>query len=156
MNIDLDRHVTEHFTLREMLRSEAATRHGLSNLPESQEILDNIERVAEALEKIRAHYGRPVVVTSCYRSIVVNSAVGGARTSAHLKGLAADHTVPGIPLPDLCREIPQIVPDFDQIIYEFGPSGWCHLGLSVGEPRRQLLTAVKRGGRTVYKIGIVG
>lgn len=156
MKVDLNDFVTPHFTWREMLRSEAAVRHGLSNLPDSPEIYDNIKRVAGVLELVRAHFDKPILVTSCFRSYVVNHAVGGARDSAHLNGLAADHVVEGIPNIDVCRAIPSIFPDFDQVIYEFGPAGWIHLGLAIGEPRRESLTAVKRAGRTVYEIGIKG
>lgn len=154
--VDLNEHVTPHFTWRELLRSEAAVRHGLTNIPELPEIFDNVRRVAGVLEIIREHFGRPVFVTSCYRSYIVNHAVGGARNSAHLQGLAADHTVEGIPNIEICQAMPSIVPDFDQAIYEFGPAGWIHLGLTKGEPRHELLTATKRQGRTVYEVGIKG
>jgi zinc D-Ala-D-Ala carboxypeptidase len=155
MKIDLNEHITPHFTWREMLRSEAAVRHGLSNMPESLDIYDNIRRVASVLEIIRAHFDRPVYVRSCFRSYVVNHAVGRARGSAHLHGLAADHVVEGVPNIDVCQAIPFIVSDFDQLIYEFGEAGWIHLGLSK-EPRHELLTATKRQGRTLYEYGIRG
>lgn len=145
--------VTEHFSVEEMQHSEAAIRRGLSNIiPE--ELMPNVRRVAEALEIIRAHYGQPIHVTSCYRAPEVNKAVGGSPTSAHRFASAADFEVANVPNIEVCRMIPQLVPDFDQVIYEFGPSGWVHLGFAK-EPRRQQLSAVKRDGKTKYLPGIV-
>jgi len=145
--------ITEHFSLSEMERSETATRHGIENhIPD--ELMPNVRRVADALETIRAHYGAPIHVTSCYRSPEVNKAVGGSQTSAHRFASAADFEVQGVPNIEVCRAIPQLIPDFDQVIYEFGPSGWVHLGFAK-EPRRQQLSAVKRDGKTKYLPGIV-
>lgn len=148
--------LTEHFSVEEMSHSETASRKGLDNTP-PPELVANMLRVAEALEKVRAHFDRPVRVTSCYRSPAVNKAVGGSPTSAHRFALAADFEVDGVANIEVCRAIPVILVDFDQVIYEFGPTGWVHLGLSgAGRPtRRQSLTAVKRGGKTVYLPGIV-
>lgn len=145
--------LTEHFTVEEMTRSATATRLGLDNTcPE--ELRGNMLKVAQALEKIREHYGAPIHVTSCYRSPSVNKAVGGSPTSAHRFAFAADFEVSGVPNIEVCRAIPNIIPDFDQIIYEFGPSGWVHLGFS-SNPRHQHLSAIKRSGKTVYLPGII-
>lgn len=157
MKILLDDFVTEHFTWREMLTSATAIRLGLDNTPDSDEIYDNIKQACEALEVIREHFGKPIRILSCYRSLEVNQAVGGSKSSAHLKGLAADFTVKDFSNRKVCKEIPDIVflEHFDQVIYEFGESGWVHLGLSDGEPRQQTLSAVKENGKTVYKNGLV-
>lgn len=146
--------LTEHFTLEEMTRSSTAVRLGLANDP-PDEYLDNIRQVAAALEVVRAHFGRPIRVTSCYRSPEVNRAVGGSPTSAHRFGYAADFTVDGVPNIVVCEWIRDNLSDFDQVIYEFGPRGWVHLGLCRYKPRRQKLTAFKEAGKTVYKQGII-
>jgi zinc D-Ala-D-Ala carboxypeptidase len=149
----MEKQLTEHFSLAEMSRSETATRKGLDNtIPVN--LIPNAVQVAEVLEKIRAHYGKPIRVLSCYRSPDVNKAVGGSKTSAHRFAFAADHEVEGVANIDVCRWIAANIPDFDQVIYEFGPTGWIHIGLSAS-PRRQSLTAVKRDGKTVYLPGIV-
>lgn len=147
--------VTENFTLEELTRSATGLRLGLDNTLPSQ-FLRNAELVAEALERVRAYFGgKPVRVTSFYRSKAVNAAVGGSLTSAHMAAMAADFEVSGVPNIEVCRSIPEIIPEFDQVIYEFGPTGWVHLGLTHELPRQQLLTAVKLGGKTVYKPGIL-
>lgn len=152
--MNLSEYITEHFTLGEMLRSAAASRLGLDNTPESDEIYENIKKTCEALEIVRAYYGKPINVLSCYRAPEVNQAVGGSKSSAHMKGLAADFTIAGIPNIEICSAISALGIAFDQIIYEFGESGWVHLGLTNGTPRHQILSAIKQNGKTVYKVGL--
>lgn len=53
-------------------------------------------RLIEMLETIRAHFGRPVIITSGYRSPKYNRRVGGARNSFHTKGMAADIQVQAV------------------------------------------------------------
>jgi hypothetical protein len=147
--------LTGNFTLEELTRSATGLRLDLDNTLPTQ-FLRNAEQVAEALERVRAYFGdKPVRITSCYRSKAVNTAVGGSHTSVHMAAMAADFEVSGVPNIDVCRSIPEIIPEFDQVIYEFVPTGWVHLGLTHELPRHQLLTAVKLGGRTVYKPGIL-
>lgn len=42
------------------------------------------------LQAIREHFGKPVTITSGYRTAAHNTAVGGAKSSQHLQGRAAD------------------------------------------------------------------
>lgn len=151
--MNFDENVTAHFTWREMLTSATAIRLGLNNTPESDEIYDNIRRVCEVLEPIREYFIKYIRVVSCFRSQEVNQAVGGSKSSAHLKGLAVDFTMNGISNLKICRSIPDCFQNYDQIIYEFGESGWVHLGLS-DNPRHQILSAVKENGKTIYKNGL--
>jgi len=48
------------------------------------------KRLVALLERIRALTGEPLVVVSGYRCATHNRAIGGARTSQHLRGTAAD------------------------------------------------------------------
>ena len=48
------------------------------------------------LQKIRAHFGKPVTITSAYRTPGRNKAVGGETYSQHLYGRAADIKVKGV------------------------------------------------------------
>lgn len=120
--------LSQHFTLEELTQSQAAARLGLDNTPSEQAIL-NLERLCDTiLEPARAELG-PLLISSGYRSPDVNAAVGGSRSSAHMKGNAADV----IPLKasklDFARWIRDNV-SVDQLILEFGsltePS-WCHV-----------------------------
>ena len=145
--------LTEHFTIEELTRSEIAVRNGIDNSC-PKELIPNLLRLAEALEKIRNAYFLPVSVSSGYRCEALNKLIGGSPTSAHTRALAADFTRKNKSVIEICKQIPEIVTDFDQVIYEFGPAGWVHLGLS-DNPRRQLLTAILKDGKTVYLPGLV-
>lgn len=162
-------YLTKHFSYREMTRSETARRHGIDNTPNASE-LDNIRYTAEQLEKIRAYlnnkYQRPIaiIVTSCFRNEKVNRLVGGSKTSAHRYGLAVDCDATGFISADFAKEIITMknegLIDYDQLILEFperGDGAWVHIGFKkngVGH-RKQVLTAVKRGGKTTYLQGLI-
>lgn len=146
--------LSEHFTLAEMTRSAAATRKGIPNVAPDA-IVAKLRAVCEhILEPVRAHYGRPITVLSGYRAPAVNKAVGGAATSQHLKGEAADFIVNGVSNIEVCRWM-QANMNYDQLIYEFGEAGWIHCSWREGALRNQEISAVKRGGKTVYLPGIV-
>lgn len=54
--------------------------------------------LVELLQKIRDHFGKPVVINSAYRTAAYNlsKAVGGAKFSQHQYGKAADIYIQGI------------------------------------------------------------
>ena len=146
--------LSEHFTLEEMTRSQAATRKGIPNvLPEA--LIPAMRAVCvNVLEPVRAHYGKPVRVFSGYRSPRLNVAVGGSASSQHCKAEASDFGVIGEANIDVCQWIMRNL-KFDQLIYEFGPTGWVHCSYRNGPLRNQVISAVKRGGKTVYLPGLV-
>ncbi len=153
--------ITEHFSLKELTQSETARRLGLQNVPSAAEMA-NIQYTAEQLEKIRAYVGRGIVVTSCFRSERVNKAVGGSPTSAHRFGLAADCDAIGLTSLAFAKEIIKMRDEgeitFDQLILEFperGDGAWVHVGFRRNSPmRNQIMTATKKGGKTVYLPGL--
>jgi hypothetical protein len=140
--------LTEHFTLEEFIASQTAARMGLSNMPQG-ESLANVERTAQTMEKVRTILGsKPILISSGYRSPQVNSAVGGASSSAHMSGLAVDFTCPGFGDPiSICHALSPHMAELgvDQLIHEFG--SWVHLGLSAGAPRAMALTIDSGGTR---------
>ena len=142
--------LSEHFTLEELVASQIAARRRIDNRPPPA-IVENLRRVAAVLEQVRALVDHPVTVSSGYRSPVLNAAVGGARESAHLQGLAADITVSGMAPKDLARAIITAGIEFDQLIYE---GTWVHIGLAAGKLRNQVLTATFAPGGVVYSAGI--
>lgn len=143
--------LSEHFSLEEMTVSQTAARRGIDNTP-SPEIVENLKKVCDVLEQIRAVVGRPILVSSGYRCPELNDAVGGARDSAHTKGLAADINAQGMTPLELANRIRHAGIVYDQLIFEF--ERWIHIGLS-DKPRHQVLTAKLVNGATHYFIGIV-
>lgn len=153
--------VTEHFSLRELTRSETASRAGVQNEPSKAE-MDNIRYTAEQLEKIRDYVGRAIIVTSCFRSERVNKLVGGSPTSAHRYGLAADCDALGMTSLAFAKKLIAMRDEgkleFDQLILEFperGDGAWVHVGFRRNSPmRNQIMTATKKSGKTVYLPGL--
>lgn len=145
--------LSEHFTLAEFVVSDYATRNGLDNRP-PEWVIDNLIRLATALETVRDILGHPILITSGYRSPLVNKGVGSSRNSAHCKGLAADIKCPGFGGPTaVCREIILGGVMFDQLIHE---GTWTHFAIPpTGKgPRKSILTAHFKGGTVSYTAGL--
>ena len=142
-----------------MTKSETALRLDLPNDPEPDH-LENMKKLAEnVLQPVRDHYGRGVKVNSAYRHPDVNRAVGGSTTSDHCKGMAADIEIPGVPNAELAEWIKDNC-EFRQLILEFytpgiPDSGWVHVSYNEDDNKKQVLTAMKENGKTVYKAGLI-
>lgn len=155
--------LTKNFTLSELTRSDTATRLKLNNTPDER-TTTNLRQSARGLwQPVRDILGVPMLVSSGYRSPTLNRAIGGSTTSAHCHGLAIDFTAPAFGNTRkiaryLVAELKERGIKFDQLILEFPDDGnsWIHLGYKHpnGQQRGQVLTAVKRGGRTVYLSGL--
>lgn len=151
--------LTANFSLNEMIKSETALRHDLDNTPGETEI-ENLRVLCEQiLQPIRDAYGRGVKVNSGFRHPNVNAAVGGSKTSDHCKGQAADIEIPGIPNADLAQYIADNF-DFTQLILEFytpgiPDSGWVHVSYDPNNLKKQVMTAMRENGKTVYKPGLI-
>lgn len=155
-----NRKLSPNFTLGEMSRSTLAARHGLDNTP-PQSAIHALELLCvEVLEPLRLLLGRPLVVSSGYRSSEVNKLMGGSPTSQHCKGEAADFECPGVPNLALALQLERAGIPFDQLILEFhtlgdDASGWVHVSRRMNDrQRRQVLTASKVDGKTVYAQGL--
>lgn len=147
--------LTPHFTLEELVASQTAARRGIDNTP-GPDVLKNLGILAEGLERARALLGAPMLISSGYRCPALNTAVGGARNSAHKSGLAADFIAPGYGTPiQVCRllEVHAAEIGFDQLIQE---GTWVHIGFPApnAAPRREVLTANFGAGGTTYSKGL--
>lgn len=146
-------HLTANFTLAEMTLSRTAHRRGIGNTPDAAAVAALRALAKNVLQPIRDHFGKPVIVTSGYRAPAVNRAIGGSATSQHVRGEAADFTVAGESNLVVARWIVANL-EFDQLIYEFGETGWLHVSYRTGRLRKQVLRAEKRDRRTVYLSGL--
>lgn len=138
--------MSAHFTLSEMTVSARAKRQGIDNTPVA-DILPRLKVVAAQMEKVRELLGgKPITITSCYRSPALNAATpGSAKNSAHTQGWAVDFVCPsfGPPL-EIAERLARSAISFDQLIHEHGT--WVHISF---DPRRrgQLLTIDGGGTR---------
>jgi len=143
--------ISQHFSLHEFTRSNTATRMDIDNFP-SNTVIENLEILAlDFLEPIRKELDSPIIITSGYRSPVLNRTIGGSKTSSHMYGEAVDFGVIGMTPLTVCKRIRDMGLNYDQLIHEFGK--WVHLG--IGERRRKEdLTAYRHEGKTIYVSGI--
>ena len=151
--------LSPNFSLAEMIKSDTALRLDMENEPDDDHIT-NMQALAEnVLQKVRDHFGKGVKVNSGFRHPDVNAKVGGSKTSDHCKGMAADIEIPGIPNAELAEWIQDNL-EFRQLILEFytpvvPDSGWVHVSYNSSDNKKQVLTAMKENGKTVYKPGLI-
>jgi len=145
--------ITENFTMAELTASQTSTRLGIDNTPD-EHAFRNLVKLAKSLQDIRDLINAPLTVTSAYRSPELNERIGGSKTSAHMKGFAADIRSYAFGTPyQLADAIIHSSIQFDQLILEF--NSWVHFGLNQGKWRNQVLTAMKVEGETVYHTGLI-
>lgn len=149
--------LSEHLSLAEVTRSETAKRKGISNMPTDAH-LENFKLLAEKVfEPIRKYFGKPIHISSGYRSAALNKAVGGASSSQHCSGEAIDIDMDGNGNGITNKMVFDYIKEnleFDQLIWEFGTDAnpdWVHVSYeSTGKQRKQILKAVRKGGATSY------
>jgi hypothetical protein len=151
--------LSPNFTLAEMTKSETALRHDMDNTPGEQEIAALKLLCEKVLQPIRDHYGKGVKVNSGFRHPEVNAKVGGSKTSDHCRGQAADIEIPGVANAELAEWIRDNL-EFRQLILEFytpgiPDSGWVHVSYVAEDNKKQVMTATKKDGKTVYLPGLV-
>ena len=83
------------------------------------------------LQAIREHFGKPVVITSGYRTAAHNAKVGGSKSSQHLLGRAADIQVQGVAVEAVAAYAEVLMPDWGGVgRYPVKPgraTGWVHV-----------------------------
>lgn len=134
--------ISTHITLKEATTSQTATRLGIDNTPDTQTI-ERMKVVAEkCFEPMREWYGKPLTVSSFYRCPELNKAVGGSKTSQHVKGEAIDIDTGSRTENKKLLEWAKANLIFDQLLYEFGDETgpeWVHISFSLSGNRNQYL-----------------
>lgn len=145
--IDRNRAIGEFFTWGEFVRAD------VTSLPEgvAQRL---VVLVATVLDPLRTHLGKPIRVTSGYRTPEHNTRIGGSRNSAHMRGEAADIAVRGIDAHAIMGALRLLDVDLDQAI-AYAPSRGGHVHVGIARPgvapRRQWLWAPASGGYEPYR-----
>ena len=100
--------------------------------PEHDLIRANIIKTATVLDKIRAHFNRPIKVTSGYRPKMYNDFISGATFSSHISGRAVDFQVKNRQASDVRAELVKMLDDLD-IRLENHSGDWNHIDLDVNK-----------------------
>lgn len=150
--------ISKHLTLDECTHSNTAIKLEIVNNNPTLTAIENMKLLAEnVFEPMREHFKKPIYISSMYRGIPLNVAIGGSKTSQHCAGQAMD-----IDMGDKQKasnfEIFQYIKknlDFDQLIWELGndknPS-WVHVSYTNAKNRKQVLKAKKNQlGKTFYE-----
>lgn len=130
----------KYFTLEELTKSSTATRKRIKNVPNKEQEQNLIDLIDNILDPLREAYGKPIIVTSGFRSQELNTAIGGVRNSQHMNGQAADIRS----VPDTIQENKKIFElaqelklPYDQLLDEYNYN-WIHVSYSP-KNRRQVL-----------------
>ena len=91
------------------------------------------------LQCIREHFGKAVTITSGYRTPTHNVAVGGAKSSQHLLGRAADIRVEGVSVEDVAAYAESLMPDWGGVgrypVKAGRATGWAHVDTRADKAR---------------------
>ena len=139
-----------NFSLDELTFSETATRKGIDNTP-SDDVLDNLYKTAMEMENVRELLGNnPILISSSYRNLELNTLLGSKPTSAHIRGLACDFTCPKFGDPDdIVDAIFGSDIQYDQIILEFDK--WVHIAFPEnGKSARKKALIINKKGTMIY------
>ena len=150
--------LSKYFTLAELTPSGTAKRLGIKNdpTPAHLECLKGLS--VNILDKVREHFGKPIWVSSGYRSKALNEVTpGSSATSQHCTGEAADLDQDGRGTGVTNKMVFDYIKDhltFDQLIYEYGTDAnpdWVHVSWeSTGKQRKQVLRCTRVKGKPVY------
>lgn len=146
--------LSKNFWLSEFTRSQYASRNNIDNTPTSEHINNLRLLCVNVLQPTRDEFGS-MQVNSGYRCVELNAAIGGASTSQHTKGEAADVEKAGVDNLEMAMWIRDNC-EFDQLILEYyeegkPDSGWIHVSFRQGGCRNQVLTKIR--GEKGYRHG---
>ena len=100
------------------------------------------EELVVLLQCIREHFGKPIHITSGYRTAAHNAAVGGAKSSQHLLGRAADFYVEGVDVATVAAYAEALLPGWGGIgrypkdaKHPTRKTGWVHIDTRANKSR---------------------
>lgn len=145
--------VSAHITLKEATHTDTH----LPNDPNDQEFINMVFVAGRIFEPLREFFGKPIAVTSFFRTKEVNKKIGGAKNSQHTLGQAMDidgEVIGGIQNEDIFNYIYKYL-EYDQLIGEdlddFGSPGWVHVSAKQGGGNRsEALVMIKEKGKVKY------
>ena len=121
MDKEANEKVGQHFKVREFACKDGS------------QVVFIDDHLVSVLDILRNKLGKPVIITSGYRTPTRNKDVGGARYSYHMRGMAADIRVNEISAKELANELNAIVPDECGIIVY---KSWVHFDVRISKYRK--------------------
>ena len=143
--------ISKHISYKEAVGSNYAKQKGIKNKPNEEQV-ENMKLLAEKVfEPLREWVDAPIKVNSMFRSLELNTALKGSKTSSHMNGEAMDITsMGGKSNLEMFHWIKDNL-EFDQLIWEFGKEPkWLHVSYSAVKNRKQILVTKKRGVYYTY------
>lgn len=120
--------ISKNFSLHEFTKSDTATRLGIDNTKVPQPVLENLKLLVDKiLQPLRDAIECPITISSGYRCLKVNAAVGGVPSSQHVIGQACDIKVNGMTPYEVASKIVELDLPYDQLILY--PT-FCHVSFS--------------------------
>lgn len=145
--------ISTYFNLEEFLVSQTAARWGIDMTPTATVKIALTALAMTVLDPLRQRAGKPIIVTSGYRPHALNARIGGASSSQHCVGEAADIHIQHMSPYTLAQMIIAAKLPFDQLILEFGQ--WVHVSHKPAGPQRgEVLTAKRIDGKAIYTPGL--
>ena len=143
--------ISKHISYKEAVGSNYAKQKGIKNKPNEEQV-ENMKLLAEEVfEPLREWVDAPIKVNSMFRSLELNTALKGSKTSSHMKGEAMDITSMG---GKSNLEMFHYIKDnlcFDQLIWEFGKEPkWLHVSYNKDNNRKQVLVTKRPGVYYTY------
>lgn len=118
---------SKYFTWAEALFLPRMKAYATPELAQQQ----NIIKLAQQLDVVREHFGKPIQITSWLRPDAYNKLIGGAPLSFHRSGLAVDFVIPGLTIESIKNELLN-----NKTVWpyrgELDTSTWIHLDLGSG------------------------
>ena len=134
------KNICKYISYNESITSQTATRNKIDNTPKELELISMQLVGIRVFDVVREHFKTPLRVSSFYRSDLLNKAVGGSKTSQHVKGQAIDIQGTGVVSNKMIFEYIKEHLDFDQLIWEFGNKtnpAWVHVSYNSREKNRK-------------------
>jgi zinc D-Ala-D-Ala carboxypeptidase len=134
------KNISKYISYEEAITSQTATRKNINNTPDNLALICMQLLGIRVFDVIRDHFKSPLKVSSFYRSDLLNKAVGGSKTSQHVKGQAIDIQGLGKVSNKQIFDYIKDNLDFDQLIWEFGNKNnpaWVHVSYVSKENNRK-------------------
>jgi len=152
--------ISKHISYQEAIKSNTASKLGIANSPNKEQLANMILLAENVFEPIREHFKVPIYISSFFRSEKLNNALKGAKDSQHLcnNGAAIDVDADifgSITNKDIFDYVFNNL-TFDQLIWEFGTEtnpDWVHISYNADNNRGEVWVAYKdQNNRTKYKL----